>query len=60
MVSKGLGFGACTFMATALGPDLFLFFLLFLLELASVLAGFDSLAMPDLISESVCVPVWYY
>jgi hypothetical protein len=40
-------------MATTLGPDLFLFFLVFLLALASLLAGFDSLAMPDLISEGV-------
>jgi hypothetical protein len=54
MVSKGLCFGACSFMATTLGPDLFLFFLVFLLALASLLAGFDSLAIPDLISEGVC------
>lgn len=44
-------------MATTLGPDLFLFFFVFLLALASMLAGFDSLVMPDLISESVCACV---
>jgi hypothetical protein len=57
MVSKGLCFGACSFMAMTLGPDLFLFFLVFLLVLASLLAGFDSLAMTDLISEGVCTCV---